>query len=127
MWEIPAQRWISANGIPTKAFTQIPSSFDDLHKPEFAPVVNILSPTATTTYTRAEKMIIETQITSTYPINRVDFSVNGSYLGTVNSMPYIFSFVPNDLPVIKNENELRVTAYDNVGNKTEQMITFTVQ
>ena len=127
LWETPAQRWIANNGLPNSAWATKPSGFDTLHKPEFLPTLNILSPNATTTYARDEKLIINTQITSFYTIERVDFSVNNIYLGSINSMPHSFSFEPNDIKEIGELNELRVTVYDIIGNKVEQTVLFTVQ
>ena len=49
------------------------------------------------------------------------------YLGSINTMPHSFSFEPNDIAGISEQNELRVTVYDIVGNKAEQTVLFNVQ
>lgn len=126
LWEIPAQRWIGANGLPRSAWASVPEGFDDLHKPEFAPLVTIIEPNASSTYAHDQKIIIETQITAPNNIERVDFSVNGIFLGTTRALPYSFAFMPNDLPFAGDQNELSVTAYDVFGNKTEQKAQFSV-
>ncbi|KKU79393.1 MAG: Penicillin-binding protein, 1A family [Parcubacteria group bacterium GW2011_GWA2_47_7] len=127
LWEIPAQHWIAQNGIPSNAWSSMPSGFDSIHKPEFAPIISIIDPnTLSSAYKRDQKVIINTQITSTYTISRVDFNINGSFLGTVSSLPYSFAFIPENLPSIRDNNELRVVAYDILGNKSEQIVQFAV-
>lgn len=126
LWEIPAQRWITANGLPMTAWAPVPSGFDDIHKPEFIPVISIVEPNATTTYTHDQKIVIETQITAPNGIERVDFAINGSFLGTTKNFPYSFAFIPNDIQLTSEQNELRVTAYDVLGNKAEQTVLFSI-
>lgn len=119
LWEVPAQRWIAANGLPQGAWRNIPEGFDDLHNPDFAPKITLVNPVATTTYERGEKIDIQTVVTGNFSIDRVDFFVNGSFLGTVQSSPYDFSFLPTDIQNISTTNELRIAAFDSVGNKNE--------
>ena len=126
LWEIPAQRWIAQNGLPQKAWANMPSGFDEFHKPESIPKVQIITPNASSTYLIDQKILVSLNISSTYTIDRVDFSVNGIYLGTTKETPYSFAFIPNNALNIKNVNELRVNVYDVVGNKTEQTIPFLV-
>jgi 1A family penicillin-binding protein len=118
-WEIPAQRWIAANGLPQGAWNNVPSGFDDLHNPTLIPQITIISPVATTTYDRNEKLVVRTAITSSFAISRVDFFVNGSFLGSTQSLPYDFAFLPTDIQNITETNELRIAAFDTVGNNNE--------
>jgi hypothetical protein len=119
LWEIPAQRWIALNGLPSGALSSVPGGFDDLHKPELAPQITIINPVATTTYDRNEKLVVQTVITSSFTIAHVDFFVNGLFLGSLQNIPYDFSFLPIDVQNIADTNELRIAAYDTVGNKNE--------
>jgi membrane carboxypeptidase/penicillin-binding protein PbpC len=119
LWEVPAQRWISANGLPQGAWNNVPGGFDDLHNPDLAPKITVITPVATTTYARGEKLVIQTAITSSFSITRVDFFVNGSFLGSTQSLPYDFAFLPTDMQNISSTNELHIAAYDSVGNKSE--------
>ena len=125
-WETPAQTWIANHGLPTQAWNNIPQGFDNLHNPSLAPQITITSPNATTTYDRTQKLVIETNIINNFPIERVDFFVNGVFLGSSHSLPYSFAFVPGDIQNISSTNELRISAYDSVGNKSEQTIQFNI-
>lgn len=120
LWEIPTQAWIAQNGLPMQAWNIIPEGFDDIHNPALAPQITIIEPNATTTYYRTQKLVINTNIISSFPVERVDFFVNGIFLGSTHSLPYAFSFVPGDIQNLDTTSELRVSAYDIVGNKSEQ-------
>lgn len=124
LWEIPAQTWITNHGLPAKAWGNIPDGIDDLHTQEHSPTINILEPSATTTYARAEKLFVNTEISSSFAIEHVDFFVNGVFLGSTRSLPYAFAFVPESLDNTQTTNELRVVAYDVVGNRSERTILF---
>ena len=126
LWESTAQEWIGRNGIPGKAWGMIPDDIDDIHRPELAPSITIVTPNATTTYDRAQKLIIDTQIQSYFAVEYIDFFVNGIFLGSARSMPYSFAFVPNEVTNLQHTNELRITAYDVVGNRTEKTTLFDV-
>ena len=124
LWETPAQRWIAMNGLPPNALTSIPQFSDDIHRPELLPHITILSPDATTTYTHSEKINIQTAVTSSYIIDRVDFSLNGTFIGSNRSEPYDFSFDPSQVNITNDQNVLEAAVYDLVGNKVVSSVTF---
>ena len=126
LWEIPMQAWLVNHGLPRGAWGRIPEGFDDLHNPELAPSIVLLAPNTTTIYDRAQKLFVDTQIRSSFAIERVDFFVNEVFLGSTQSMPYTFAFIPRDVANVQETNELRVVAYDIVGNRSEKTILFGV-
>ncbi len=127
LWEIPAEKWITEHGLPSNAFTAIPQGNDDIHKPELAPKITILSPSSTSTYALDQKIIVLNDIHSNFPITRVELFVNNSFIGTTQIAPYEFSFIPSQTGIINNNaTELRVVAHDSVGNTgtASQLIQF---
>ncbi len=124
LWEIPTQKWISTHGLPSLAWANVPSGFDTVHAPEAHPRIFITSPTATSTFSKDDKIVIDLTLTSTYAVDRVDFMVNNTYLGSTRDIPYSFAFVPSDVTAInlKSENEIRAVVYDVVGNKSESTV-----
>ena len=126
LWEIPAERWVASNGLPNNAWNAIPTTYDDLHGPELKPQINIINPTASTTYDREQKMIIQTTVTSSFTINRVDFSMNGVFLGSSHQAPYEFAFIPSQTSGISDTNQLHITAYDTVGNTNDTSVVFSL-
>lgn len=126
LWEIPTERWVAANGLPSNAWSVIPTVYDDLHRPELKPQINIINPTASTTYDREQKMIIQATIISSFNIDRVDFSMNGVFLGSTRAAPYEFAFIPSQVSGVSNSNQLHITVYDTVGNMNYSVVGFTL-
>jgi hypothetical protein len=124
LWETPAQAWISTHGLPSAAFNAIPVGFDDLHSPSQVPQIQIIEPNSTTTYDRDQTLTIQTAITSSFQIDRVDFAVNGTFIGSIKHTPFEFSFTPNDISTSTVSYELQVTAFDSVGNRTMSAVKF---
>ncbi|HSE34889.1 MAG TPA: transglycosylase domain-containing protein, partial [Candidatus Paceibacterota bacterium] len=126
LWEVPAQNWIMANGIPSAAWAAKPDTYDDVHTPDKQPIVTILNPTSTVEYLIDRKMVVEAMITAPFAIRNVDAFVNGNFLGSTSLPPYSFSFVPQEFPGIGPTNVVMVTATDIAGNKTSASAQFTL-
>lgn len=124
LWEIPVALW--AQNQPQNTSVTLPSAYDDVHREEFAPKVIIQSPTASSSLPLNEKVFVITQITSTYPVRSVDVFLGGSYLGTSQRFPYLFSFIPSDLGVGVGSTSLQVLVTDSVGNKKDASIPLTI-
>ncbi len=124
LWEIPAQQWITENGVPANAWNSIPDGFDDLHLPEYVPTITITEPIPETTLTAGQKAIVRSMITSHFPIKHVDFFVNDTFLGSLTNTPYDFSFVPEYAS--STRSTIRIIANDTVGNKKESVINVTI-
>jgi hypothetical protein len=58
---------------------------------------------------------------------KIEYYLNGIYIGNSIKDPFIFSFIPQDFNYIKQTNELKVVVYDSVFNKTESVILFDVE
>jgi hypothetical protein len=55
----------------------------------------------------------------------MDVFINGSFVGTLEP-PFNYSFSPESLENLKDENELRLNVYDSVYNSREVISTFRV-
>lgn len=127
LWEIPARAWLGVESVPlsTKAGTP-PTESDDVHTQEKAPRVRIISPTATTTVHADDILEIALDITNTYTITRVDYALDGIFLGSVRSTPFSLPFIPREQTAGKGEHTITATVLDEVGNKTEAAVSFLI-
>jgi len=50
-------------------------------------------------------------------ISKVDYFINGNYIGSANDAPFSFSFIPADNGLSSEKNELKAVVYDRVLNK----------
>jgi 1A family penicillin-binding protein len=123
-WEYPVQQWLSSQYLPTPTK---PQKEDDVHTRATKPIIKIISPNTETNYLANQKILIEISNKSVYPISKVEFYINNTYLGTTNTFPYLFSFTPTEINYINiGENTLKVKVTDSVFNRSEENISFTV-
>ena len=126
MWEIPVRRWAESANIKDQTENDLPKEKDDVHKPEYAPVLNIESPKPTSDVGFGDEITIKFSAkTGKFPLGQTDLYFNNNYLGSLNQEPYIFTFQPNRFtkPVLENSNsEIKIIAYDKVRNKSETII-----
>lgn len=125
-WEFAVRKWVAVNNIFEPDEQLIPADFDDVHKPEFFPKVTVTTPSSSAAYPPNQKIFISTLVNSSFPISKVEFFLNGEYLGNSSLHPFIFSFIPGDFENITDENQLRVVVYDSVFNKGEATVNFRV-
>jgi len=119
LWEIPVRKWVEEKQIEEGAHAIKPEEFDNIHKPELAPRIQISNVHADTEYDPTQKLTFIVTGVGTYPVTRSDLFINGVYLSSTHNVPFIFSFVPNDIVNIQKENKIRVVVYDSVMNRSE--------
>jgi 1A family penicillin-binding protein len=126
-WETPVQNWWAQNrgSYSSTTWADQPNSTDDVHSSVNQPVISIEEPNGSGVYPISSKINLKVTSSGSYPLKKLDIFINGSFLGTSNS-PFNFSFVPNEIPGIKSENEIKVIAYDSAYNQAETISTFWV-
>lgn len=125
LWEYPIQLWKEQNGFADENET-IPTEVDDVHLPEFIPQLAITSPAPNTRYDRTSVINVSFTHTSKFPLSKVEVFVNGVFIDSVNKQPFLISFVPADVANIQQKNTLVIIGYDNVFNRGEATVDFTV-
>lgn len=126
-WEIPVQNWWAQNKGNYKITTwnEKPSSYDDVHTENQKLNILIKEPNNTTVYKEGDKIQLSLSNKGQYPLEKVEIFVNDIYLGTTES-PFNFSFFPGDLENLRQENELKIIAYDKAYNRGEFITYFKV-
>lgn len=119
-WEKPVRDWIMKIGIKEETLENIPQVFDDIHRPEDAPKIEIISPRPEKIYNFGESIIVKINSQSRFPLKQVDFFLGDVYMGSSNQPPFDFSFKPNVyLSETRLQENFRLVAYDEVLNKSE--------
>lgn len=127
LWENPIRKWVAEQGILEESINVIPTATDDVHGPNFAPKINIVSPDQNREYSLNDKIGIFFMSTQgKNPITQADFFINNTFIGSSKMPPFAFYFIPSDLPQIKNVNELKIVIYDSVRNSGESNSLFKV-
>ncbi|MBI5045601.1 MAG: transglycosylase domain-containing protein [Candidatus Niyogibacteria bacterium] len=125
MWEWPVRKWAAEQGIIEQTETDLPKTFDNIHKPEHAPNIRLTKPSGALSLS-AESLDIKVEIFSPYKIRQVDFFLDNTYIGSKKIAPYEINFNLSQLSSIPNQIDLMIKAYDEVGNigKLEQILNF---
>lgn len=122
-WEYPVMQWLKNNPPPEPIK---PTSNDDIHTIKNSPKIEIINPTDNATYSSDEKITIQTEVSGFYPISKLDFYVNSTYIGSSNTAPFLFSFTPAEIKSIRSDNILKIVATDLVINRKEAEIRFNI-
>lgn len=122
LWEIPVRKWAEAANIKDQTENDVPKEKDDVHKPEYAPVLKIESPLPLADIGLSDDIIIKFSSQSKFGLGQADLFFNNNYLGSLSQEPYTFSFKPGDISNTANNSEIKIIAYDKVRNKSETII-----
>ncbi|MFA5792030.1 MAG: transglycosylase domain-containing protein [Candidatus Paceibacterota bacterium] len=127
-WEIPIENWWAQNknkyNITT--WSEKPNAYDNIHTSSSIPMISIVEPNNTTIYPLKEKIYLRISNLNSSPLQKMDIFINNIYLETSNP-PFNFSFTPQELENLQNENELKIISYDTLFNKSETNLIFKVQ
>jgi membrane peptidoglycan carboxypeptidase len=130
-WEFSVQKYIQENyalliGLDFK----IPTEYDDVHGPNGVVGegfdVEITGIDTDKIYLGDEIISLEVRLMENdgREIQNVQFFINNAFVGTDESSPFGFSFIPNELSNVESINQIRVIVSDANGEKTNQEIAF---
>lgn len=127
-WEIPVQNWWAENKgkYSIITFSQKPSAIDNIHIDSSKPIIAIIEPNTTTTYSPDQKIYLKISSAGPFPLQKVDIFINDIYLGRYNSASD-FSFIPAKIENLQANNELKIIVYDNIYNRGEATSIFKVR
>ncbi len=131
-WEYAVRQWFSTYQLQNPGFKEatditIPTATDDVHTPDKAPKITILSPVDQAVIDPQLPLYIKLAVQSVFPIKKTDMYMNGKFVMTATDDPLNFSFVPADVGGLGNNNTLSVISYDSASNKVQAVINFMVQ
>ena len=126
-WEVAVQNWWAQNKYryPVVDWSDRPNTEDDVHTDSNKPKVAILSPSENRVYGANEKINLQISSLGIFPLKKIDIFINGVYLGT-SEPPFSFSFVPEELEYLNDNNEIKVIFYDTAFNTGETTSSFRV-
>ncbi|MEW5907884.1 MAG: PBP1A family penicillin-binding protein [Patescibacteria group bacterium] len=118
LWEKSVRDWAARQNIAEQTMADIPTEYDNIHKPEYIPKINIVSPVSGSIYKKSDILNININYESRFGLDQIDFFLGNNYLGSAKRDPFSFSFTPSGVGV-GNEETIRIIAYDKIRNKTE--------
>ena len=127
LWEKPVKDWVAKQGIVEESRDIIPKEIDDVHTPALLPNISVVYPRDGVSLSASGKVFVSISSVGRFPLVHTDFFVNDTLIGSSKKDPLNFSFVPNEIDVIKPKgNALRVVGYDSVFNTGTATVLFDV-
>ncbi|NQT49855.1 penicillin-binding protein [Candidatus Kuenenbacteria bacterium] len=126
-WEASVQEWLKA--VAEEAGGEFvnempPSEFDDLHVEANKPTVFINSPSDKATISGSH-LDVNATLSAPRGITRVEYYLDKKLMQTKTSSPYSLHY-PISSYFVKGYHQLRVVAYDDVGNSNEAQIELNI-
>lgn len=125
LWETPIRKWFGSQNIREETEKDIPREIDDVHKPEYVPIINLDSPITETLYNPNNAINVHFSYESRFGLSEANFYLNDVFLGSSFREPFDFSFIPvNSINLEGNETSMdfKIIVYDKVRNKNEFLV-----
>jgi penicillin-binding protein 1C len=126
-WEAPVRAWALSRGHTDQDASVIPTEEDDVHTIANQPTIRIENLDSQKAYGRNEAISIFISSQGRFPLKKASLYVNGVFIETSEAQPFIFRFSPQDIPEIRESNEVRVMGTDSVFNKAEAVTNLSVK
>lgn len=126
-WEIPVQNWIRSNPGALGQQPVIPTTYDDIHTEANKPDITISSPRDNASVSGSTELTIEVTARGRFSLEKVNYFLNGNFIGSSQTSPFSFSFIPNDISGLRATNELKAVVYDKMFNQNEDVIEFEIR
>jgi len=119
-WETPVQKWAKEHGY----LTQTPETENcELRSSENLPQISITSPQENETISNPE-ISFQVKTSGTYKINRVEYFIDGEYIGKSTKDP--FSLVHNLSGLSNDFHDLTAKVFDEYENSNQTKITIKI-
>jgi 1A family penicillin-binding protein len=123
LWEYGVQKWLRDN--PQPQYPVKPLGEDNVHTPANSLSIKILSPLPGSSLSSNSGATVLVQPTGQYPIQKIDVSINGVFVGSTNRAPYSVSFLPPEESV--GQSTITVTAIDSIYNKATASVNVVIR
>lgn len=118
-WEYGVRNWVQRNNISENNNDNVQIQESDL-------IFEIISPQHNAEYPENQTIVAGVEISSTYPITKVEYFINNKLIASPTKTPFTASFIPKNISGIKSTNTLKVIVHDSQNNKETKEIKFKV-
>jgi penicillin-binding protein 1C len=125
LWEYPVLKWAQSNGYHSNGGVERIIPVHNISG-EIRGDFQLFGISEGQNISSSEKITLWGNTSQEANISRVEYFINGEYLGQSDSSPFYFSFVPNKVSGVEKENVLRFVVYDTLSNKETKSISFSV-
>jgi len=126
-WEAVFQSWVQNNGIGNIPQTpERPIESDDVHKPEYNPIVTVSEPLDQSSLKLNESVTINASAQALRIIKKFEYYANDQFIGSTDGATANYSFTPSDYMTSSGILNLKIIAVDEIYNRGEKIISLTI-
>ncbi len=126
LWEYPIAQWVQEKNMTPENESVIPTERDTLHT-GIGPQLVITGVAQGATYRASTRLVPTVMALGPYPLARVDFYLDGIFLGSVAGAPFSVSFATDSVATNVSTHELKIVGHDSILNKSESVVSFTTE
>lgn len=122
-WDVGVQNWLQKKqqGNAGVFYGEPPSEYDDVHKKEWWPTLQVLSP-QTGQIIIGDVLIANISANAPRGISRVEYLLDGILVATNKEYPFALNYLMTGMK--KGNHTLKISVFDDVSNATSQEISF---
>lgn len=126
-WEYGVQKWLQGQNYIAPQTETIPSDTDTVHTEQSQPKISLSLDS--NGYLVNSPLTITPQVSSSFPITKIEYSIDGIPVGESTKIPFSLNFTPADSDVLVGNHTLKITVTDSVYNRAsiEQQLTIVSQ
>jgi hypothetical protein len=127
-WEAAFQSWIQSHGLGNVPPTpDRPVDVDDVHGPQYQPLVSVSSPAENASVTLDQSVDINATAQGLRPIQKYEYYINDQFIGSTEGPVANYSFTPSDYVSVTGVVNVRVVAVDLIYNRGEKSVSIRIQ
>jgi len=119
LWETPVRAWVATQNIAEGDRSKIPTQYDTSHNPGLGPNLMVSGVDFTQSHSASERLLFTVTSLGGNPLSRVEFYINGQFIGKATEAPFSFSFTGKDVSDLSQSNDITIVGYDSILNKGE--------
>ena len=127
LWEEPVRAWAASQNIVEGDRSAIPTEYDTTHTVGSTPIISLEGVDFSVPHPPSERIMFKVVSSGQYPLSRVEFFINGQLVEKNTQAPFAFSFTPEDISELGNENTITIVGYDSILNKGTYSANLIVQ
>ena len=125
LWEYPVRKWALENGITEGGV--VPTNTDTIHTQQNKPTIRLTSIDKDTIYSINTPITVKISYTNKFPIKKVDYLINGTFIGSSEKYPFSITFLPYIIKNISDKNTITAIIYDSVFNRGNTKSTLNIK
>ncbi|MBY0378113.1 MAG: hypothetical protein K2Q33_06105, partial [Gammaproteobacteria bacterium] len=114
-WEYGVQRWVQSTNYTPPQTEMIPTEYDTVRTKDSQPKISLTLDSGG--YIVNKPFTISPTISSTFPISKIEYFINGIPVNTLDKTQTSLTLTPSDSDILVGNHTLKITVTDTIYNR----------